>query len=352
MTATIRALAIRAATLFGVLLAVLVLLVVVLGATGFSDDLLAAQVNEEIRAYRQSAAQTIRDPAELERAVAEQQVQLEEFYGLDEPWWRRLPANVGRVLLLDLGQARSMRTAEGDRDIGAIILERLPYTVLLITTASLITAATGLLVGVRMATRVGTRIDRIMAYFAAVSFAVPGWWFGILLIVVFAYRLEWLPAGQMYSTPPPTDQPERALDLAYHAILPVLTLVLVSVGPSIYSARTLTLTTAQEDHVQLARAKGLPERTITGRHILRVAAPPIVTGLVLGLAGTLTGSILIETVFNWKGMGRLYFEAIASSTPDERLVVALTFVFTLLYVILRFILDILYVLLDPRVRYA
>jgi peptide/nickel transport system permease protein len=351
MTATIRALAIRAVTLFGVLIAVLVLLVISLGATGFSDNLLEAQVNEQIRGFRQSAAQTIRDPAALELAVAEQQAELEEFYGLDDPWWQRLPQNVSRVLTLDLGQARSMETAEGDRDIGAIILERLPYTVMLITTSSIITAIIGLTVGVRMATRVGSRIDRLMAYFAAVSFAVPSWWFGILLIVVFAYRLEWLPAGQMYSTPPPTGQPERALDLAYHAILPVLTLVLVSVGPAIYSARTLTLTIAQEDHVQLARAKGLPERQITGRHILRVAAPPIVTGLILGLAGTLTGSILVETVFNWKGMGRLTYESIAS-TQDEGLIVALTFVFTLLYVILRFILDILYVLLDPRVRYA
>jgi peptide/nickel transport system permease protein len=90
---------------------------------------------------------------------------------------------------------------------------------------------------------------------------------------------------------------------------------------------------------------------VTGRHILRVAAPPIVTGLILGLTGTLNGAILVETVFNWQGMGRLFYDAIARQ-PDEGLIVALTFVFTLLYVISRFILDILYVLLDPRVRYA
>ncbi len=85
------------------------------------------------------------------------------------------------------------------------------------------------------------------------------------------------------------------------------------------------------------------------RHILRVAAPPIVTGLVLGLAGTLSGSILIETVFNWRGMGRLYYDSIQGS-PDEGVMVALTFLFTLIYVMARFILDMLYVLLDPRVR--
>jgi peptide/nickel transport system permease protein len=89
---------------------------------------------------------------------------------------------------------------------------------------------------------------------------------------------------------------------------------------------------------------------VTLRHILRVAAPPIVTGLILGLAGSLSGAILTETVFLWRGMGRLTFEAI-NGTPDEGLIVALTFVFTLLYIIARFILDILYVVLDPRVRF-
>lgn len=154
----------------------------------------------------------------------------------------------------------------------------------------------------------------------------------------------------MYSTPPPTGRWDRTWDLAYHAILPVLTLVPVSVGPYIYSVRTMTMTVAQEDHVVLARAKGLPERRVTTRHILRVAAPPIVTGLLFGLAGSLSGSILIETIFNWRGMGRLYFDAI-TGTPDEGLIVALTFVFTLMYVIIRFVLDVLYVILDPRVRY-
>src|SRR3712207_2578053 len=149
-----------------------------------------------------------------------------------------------------------------------------------------------------MATRVGSRTDRALAFLAAVSNAVPGWWLGILLIVVLAFHLEWLPAGGMYSNPPPTGRWDRALDLAHHAILPLLTLVPISIGPSIYGIRTMTVTAAQEDHVQLARAKGLPERQVNLRHILRVAAPPIVTGLIFGLLGTLSGPILVETVFN------------------------------------------------------
>ncbi len=343
-------LAIRALTLFGVLVAVLLLLVVSLGATGYSDRLLEAQVNEELRSFRIASAQTIRDPAELEQAVVARKVEIEEFYGLDEEWWQRMPSQIWRVLTLDLGHARSLRTAEGSNAISDIVLERLPKTMLLLTTTSVITAIVGLIVGVRMSTQVGSRLDRSVAYFAAISFAIPAWWLGILFILVFAFKLDILPAGGMYSAPPPEAGLERWLDLLKHAILPVMTLVLVSVGPYIYSVRTMTVTVAQEDHVQLARAKGLSESLVTRRHILRVAAPPIVTGLVLGLAGSLSGSILTETVFNWRGMGRLYYDAI-TGTPDEAVIVALTFVFTLLYLAARFILDVLYVVLDPRVRY-
>jgi peptide/nickel transport system permease protein len=189
-----------------------------------------------------------------------------------------------------------------------------------------------------------------LAYFAAISFAVPGWWLGILFILLFAFKLNWLPSGGMFSTPPPQETWPRLLDLGKHALLPIITLVTVSAGPYIYTVRTMTMTVAQEDHVALARAKGLPEGRVLRRHILRVAAPPIVTGLVLGLAGSLSGSILVETIFNWQGMGQLYFQAIGAL--DEAVVVALTFIFTLLYVVLRFVLDVLYLALDPRVRYA
>ncbi|CAA9568059.1 MAG: Oligopeptide transport system permease protein OppB [uncultured Thermomicrobiales bacterium] len=350
MITILRPLVIRAITLFGVLLAVLVLLVVSLGATGFSDNLLRAQVSEQLRGERTTYAQTIRDPAALEQTLVEREAELERFYGLDDAWYVRLPPQVFRVLTLDLGEARSLRTAEGSNRISAIILERLPYTIFLLTTSSVIVAVVGLLVGARMATRVGSRADRVLAYVAAITFAVPTWWLGILLIVVVAFQLDWLPAGGMYSVPPPTGRWDRTVDLAHHAILPILTMVPINIGPYVYSVRTMTVSTAQEPHVQLARAKGLPESRITRRHVLRVAAPPIVTGLILGLAGSLSGSILVETVFNWQGMGRLYYDAV-SGTPDEGVIVALTFIFTLMYVAARFLLDILYVLLDPRVRY-
>jgi peptide/nickel transport system permease protein len=347
----LRPLAVRFASLALVLLVVLFLLVVTLGATGYSDRILSAVVGEELRALRTSLAERITDPQALEAALAARRTELEAAYGLDRAWWERLPSMVARVLTFDLGEARNIRSFEGSNRVVDIIFERLPNTVVLLTTAMLITAGIGLSAGVWLSTRVGSRIDRIVSWLAAVSNGLPAWWAGILLILIFSFWLRILPSGGMYSTPPPRGELERFADLLWHALLPIITLVLVSVGPSIYVIRTMTLNVALEDHVTVARAKGLPGGLIARRHILRVAAPPIVTGLILGLAATLGGSILIETVFNWQGMGRLYYDAIAG-TPDESLIVALTFMFTLLYVAARMILEVLYVFLDPRVRYS
>jgi peptide/nickel transport system permease protein len=347
----LRPLALRALTMIGVFFIVLLLLVLTLGLTGFSDRMLSATVGEQLRAERTSLAETIRDPDELERVLIQRRQELEAFYGLDTPWYLRLPGMVLRVMTLDLGEARNLRSFDGSNRVIDIVMDRLPNTMLLLTTSLLITAVIGLTGGVYMATRAGSWLDRAMSSFAAISYAVPTWWIGILLILILSVRLRLLPSGGMYSTPPPTEPLDRFLDLVQHALLPVITLVLVSIGPYIYGIRTITLNIAQEDHVAMARAKGLPERRVRNRHILRVAAPTIVTGLIFGLAGSLSGSILVETVFNWQGMGRLYYDSLAG-TPDENVIVALTFMFTLLYVLIRLLLEVLYVFLDPRVRYT
>ncbi len=346
-----RTLGLRAATLLGVLLTVLVLLVVMLGSTGFSDRILTAVINEEIRGLRTAQATQSRDPDALEEALQVRREELIAFYDLDKAWWERMPATVFRVITLDLGDARTLRSSDGSRRVSDIVLERLPNTALLLTTSLIITAVIGLAVGVKMATRVGTRLDRFVTFGAAISFALPAWWTGILLILLLSFQFNILPSGGMFSTPPPVGGIARFFDVLKHAILPIITLVLVSVGPYLYAVRTMTLNVAQEDHVLVARAKGLAESAVMRQHILRVAAPPIVTGLILSLVGSLGGSILVETVFNWNGMGRLYFEAVAG-TPDEGLIVALTFIFTLMYVVARFVLEVLYLLLDPRVRYG
>ena len=342
---------VRGLTLIAVLLVVQILVVVSLGATGYSDRMLEAVIGEQLRAIRSSMAETIRDPEQLEVALSTQKEEMRSLYGLDRPWYARLPGMVLRVITLDLGEAHTLRSTTGSNRVSEIVLERIPNSMLLLTTSMIITATVGLLVGVRLASRPGTNLDRIVSSFSAISYALPTWWVGILLILLLSFQLGILPSGGMYSAPPPVGGLARFFDLLFHALLPVITLALAGIGPYVYVVRTITVNVAQSDHVTVARAKGLRSGLVSRRHILRVAAPPIVTGLILGFAGTLGGSILVETVFNWQGMGRLYYEAIAG-TPDEMVIVALTFVYTLIYVAARMVLEVLYVFLDPRVRYG
>jgi peptide/nickel transport system permease protein len=337
--------------MLAVLLVVQFMVVITLGATGYSDRMLEAVISEQLRAIRPALAETIRDPERLEEALDAQKEDLRILYGLDRPWFARLPGMVFRVFTLDLGEAHTLRSSTGSNRVAEIVLERIPKSMLLLTTSMVFTAAVGLLVGARLSSRAGTPLDRAVSSLSAVSYAFPTWWVGILLILFFSFRLGILPSGGMYSAPPPEGGIARFFDLVYHALLPVFTLTLAGIGPYVYVVRTIAINIAQADHVTVARAKGLSDSLVSKRHILRVAAPPIVTGLIMGFAGTLGGSILVETVFNWQGMGRLYYEAIAG-TPDEMVIVALTFVYTLIYVVARMILEVLYVALDPRVRYG
>lgn len=341
-------LAVKAASLVIVLLGVLLFVVVIFGATGLSDRVLTAIVNEEVRLYRQAVAGQIRDPQALEEAIAKYRDELTRSYGLDRPWYERLPNMLLRVITLDLGRARLAQTFKGSNLISDIIMERLPNTVILVSTAIAINFLIGIFLGVRIATRPGSRLDRSTSFLSAISYAVPTWWLGILFILIFSFYLKLFPYGGLYSSPPPQDPFMRALDVVWHATLPVSVLVLVNVGLTIYVTRTIVLNIAQEDFVQVARVKGLPEGLVNRRYIMRVAAPPILTNVILGLAGSIGGAILTEAVFSWPGMGTLFFEAIVKS--DEALILSLVYMFTLVYVVARFVLEVLYAVVDPRVR--
>lgn len=344
-----RSLIMKALSLLSVVIITLLLMNVVLGATGFSDRMLNALVNEQVRTYRQGLIQTIQDPEEVQRIIANYEENLIRAYGLDKPWPVRLPQMIWRVLTFDLGIAKSAQTFGGSKLIQDLIAERLPKSVLLITTSVAISALLGLALGTKIATKPGSRLDRFFSNYSAFSYAIPTWWTGILFILIFAQYLRILPSGGMYSAPPPTGTVARFLDLLRHAILPISTLVLALSGNWIYLTRTMVLNTAQQDFVRVARAKGLPENLVMRRYIIRVASPPILTNVILGLAGSLSGAILTETVFGWPGMGTLYWNAIV--TVDEGLIIALTFIYTLIYVAARMLLEVLYVVLDPRVEY-
>jgi ABC-type dipeptide/oligopeptide/nickel transport system permease component len=196
------------------------LVVVMLGVTGVSDRILKAYVDDELRTVRQSLSQRIKDPVELEKALEQVRLELMQSYGLDRPWYERIPSMVLRVLMLDLGYSRTITSFAGSRRVVDIIAERIPYSVMLVTTAVAISAAAGIWLGMRAAYRRGSLFDRSLSYLAAVSYALPSWWTGLLLILFFYFYLRLFPAGGLYSTPPPTDPFMKTLDLLWHAALP------------------------------------------------------------------------------------------------------------------------------------
>ena len=201
----LRTLAFRALGLLGVLLAVLVLVVVVLGATGVSDNILQAIIREEIQAVRENLAKTIRDPDQLEVAVQARRQDLVRAYGLDRPWYWRLPQMVRRVVTLDLGEARTVRSFGGSARVSHIVLERLPITMALFFSATVVISLVGLFLGAYVAMRPGSLVDRAVSYLSAGSYALPAWWTAILLILVLGYYLKLFPTGGMFSTPPPSE---------------------------------------------------------------------------------------------------------------------------------------------------
>jgi peptide/nickel transport system permease protein len=345
-----RTLTFKALSLLFVLFSVLFFTVIIIGATGVSDKILNAMVQDMLRGIRQQLSHQIQNPEDLERAMEKIKEDLIVSYGLDKPWYVRMPDMMLRILLLDLGNSRTVRSFAGSNKISDIIFERMPNTIFLMVTVLIINFILSLVIGVKVATKPGSFLDRIISLYSAISYALPAWWLGMLMILTFAFFVRVFPFGGMYSTPPPTDPLMRSLDMIWHLCLPVITLVVALSGSWIYITRSIVITTAQEDFVTAARAKGLPEKLVLWRYIIRVAAPPILTNLILSLAFYLSGAILTETVFSWPGMGILYLEAIMS--VDEALILALTYVFTLIYVIARFVLEVLYVIVDPRVRYT
>jgi peptide/nickel transport system permease protein len=248
---------------------------------------------------------------------------------------------------LNLGRAEQLHSDAGSREVRAIIAERLPATLLLFGTANLLVFFVSISVALSLSRRYGSLLDRIVIGLAPSS-AAPGWFYGIFLILIFAFLLPLLPPGGMVRVPPPENAFDYALDVARHMILPVAAMFLSSIFVSIYSWRTFFLIHSSEDYVEMARAKGVPARLIERRYILRPTLSPIVTSFALMLIGLWGGAIILEQVFNWPGLGTLMFRAIGQR--DTPVIIATVVIFAYLLALTVFLLDILYAILDPRVR--
>lgn len=342
-------------TLVAVLIGVLFFLAIIMGASGLSDKMLKAILVESVRGYKQELIQQRLPIEQIDVAVAEFNKTMAAMLGLDQPWYFRIPQIIQRIFLLDLGESRVLQSSWGSRNVADIILDRLPNTIVLTASGVLISALVGIWIGLYIGSKVGSGIDRVASVMSAISYAIPLWFIGLVLILVLAYgpKIMWgvqiFPPGGMVSIPPPREPLAYFLDFLWHLSLPLIASFIAFFGSWAYGVRNIVLNISQEDFVNFARAKGLPEDLVRKRYILRPALPPILTSLILSLAGSISGYIITERVFNWPGLGTLFYNAILAT--DEPVIFALVYVFTLVYVVARFILEILYIIVDPRIRY-
>ena len=335
------------ALLFTVLVGVYVTILIA-NMGGRVDELRRLQIESTV------AEQVRADPAfndlsaEERNELIQERVQLEtERLNLDEPFIWRSFDYLRQAILLDLGRAEQMTSDRGSRRVYDIIGERLPATLLLFGTANLLVFFTSVFMALRLSRRYGSPLDRAVIGLAPSS-AAPGWFYGIFLILLFAFVVPVLPAGGMVAVPPPQGTWAYALSVLEHMVLPVVAMFVSSIFISIYSWRTFFLIHSSEDHVEMARAKGLPEGRIERRYILRPTLAPIVTSFLLMLIGLWSGAIILEQVFNWPGLGTLLFQAIGHR--DTPVIIGGVVIFAYLLAVTVFLLDILYAILDPRVR--
>ncbi|MEM3507077.1 MAG: ABC transporter permease, partial [Candidatus Bathyarchaeia archaeon] len=289
-----------------------------------------------------------KDPKELEEYLNNRIKERINAIGLSEPLYspKRLINIMLKIIVLDFGQSYYIKSYGGSSNVKDIILEALPRTILLFGTATIITIIIGIFIGALASWKAGTFLDRFISAYAVVSNSFPLWWIGMLMIFLFAYTFKIFPArATPLILPSVTNYP---LILFYHMSLPLLTLILMSFGGWAYIVRNLMIETLYEDYIMVAKAKGVPEKKIIYGHALKSTAPPIITIMALSLSSSLGGAIITEAVFDWPGLGRLYWEAI--SVLDVPVIIGLTYVTTLVFLISMFIADVLYGLFDPRIR--
>lgn len=277
-----------------------------------------------------------------------------------EPLPERITRQSLRWLTLDWGKALYVRSDIGSDNVIDVILPRLPWTVGLFTTGTLLAAFFGIRLGLRMAARQGTASDKGLTVASLSLVVFPAWVFGMLFLMIFAFQYRVFPLGGYASAPAPTNPLLLFGDFLWHLSLPLLTVTLTSLGAWAYITRAIVLQIVEEDFVKAAHGRGLPKSVVLRKHVLRAAAPPIVTTLALALIASWNGSIIIEGLFNWPGVGQLYWEALGMLDPlpglpgigpfDIPLLIALPIVYAFFFIATILVLDFVYRSLDPRVR--
>ncbi len=276
-------------------------------------------------------------------ATPEYMNELRRQFSLDQPgmviFWNYLK----NLAQLDLGF--SFRHGMPVIDL---IMDRVKPTLVLMLASITIAGVAGVTLGVVSARRRGTWIDEAISTFSTLGFATPVFWIGLMLIVLFSVNLHWLPASGMLTIGgPQLGSWAGFLDLLAHLVLPAFTLSLFYLSIYVRITRAAMLEVYSLDFVRTARAKGLSESRVAIAHVLRNALLPVITITGLQLGSLLGGSIVVETVFSWPGLGRLAFDAVFQR--DVNLLLGIFLFSSLLVVLMNLLVDVLYAVLDPRV---
>ena len=338
----------RMVALFFTVLIGVYLTILIANMGGHVDDIRRNYIREQVAISLGFDPDIKNMTAEERREHAEKLVALQEKrMGLDQPFLLRSFRFLLGAMTLNLGWADNMSSDSGSRQVRNIILERLPATILLFSTTFFLSFFVQLFVSLYLSRNYGSLIDRVIVALAPTS-AAPSWFYGLFFILLFAAILGWFPFGGLVSAPPPDTTTGYALSVLNHMVLPVTATFISSIFLGIYGSRTFFLIFSNADYVDMARAKGLPDRVIERRYILRPTMPTIVTGLALSIIGLWFGSIVLETIFNWPGLGRLFY--LAANIFETAVIVGSTVIYAYLLGITVFFLDIVYALIDPRVK--
>jgi peptide/nickel transport system permease protein len=226
-----------------------------------------------------------------------------------------------------------------------MVAERLTKTLLLMGLSLLVTLLLAVPLGIASATRQYSLFDYAVTTAAFIGYAVPSFWLGLILILVFSLQLRWFPAGGMETLGAPFSLQDRLR----HLVLPIFTVAFASTGFYTRYVRSAMLEVKSQDYIRTAQAKGLAGRVILYKHAFKNAALPLVTVIALHAPQLFTGAVVIETIFSWPGLGRLYWES--ATRFDYPVLMAIVAVSALVVVVANLAADLAYGLLDPRVRY-
>ena len=279
-----------------------------------------------------TAENQVSDPATIAR--------LRTTYGLDDPVWLQLVKYIWALARLDFGFSYRQNLP-----VIQAIWVHLPATLLLMLSSIVLALTVGVAAGVVASMKVRTAWDTMVSVAAMFFFAAPSFWLGIMLIVLFAVKLGWLPVGGMITIGAAGG---GVLDILHHLVLPTLALGLFYAATYTRVMRSSMLEVAQLDFVRTARAKGLSRNRVTLSHVLRNALLPVVTILGVQMGTVLAGSVVIESVFSWPGIGSLLFDSVSSR--NYPVVLGIMVLGSLVVIAANIAVDLVYMWLDPRIE--